>query len=82
MTRPLDEITLDEVETVGALARRLGIAHPSAINNWAKRYVDFPAAVATFGATEVWIAAEVVEWHRRFTAGQAGVTHRMAARMG
>lgn len=82
MKRGLDEITLSEVAAVGDLARVLGLKHPSAINNWAKRFRDFPEHVATIGGTKVWVTADVVEWHGRFKAGRAGVTENVAARAG
>ena len=80
--RDLSEIRLSEVATVGALAPILGVKYPSAINNWMKRFQDFPEPVAQFGSSQVWVIAEVVEWHRAFKAGRAGITEVMARRIG
>jgi len=71
---------LDEVDTLGAIAKKLGIK-PARLSNYASRYVDFPKPVAKYGRAKVYVIAHVEVWFWRFNNKQAGITHVMNERI-
>ena len=75
-----------DLAELGTLTDAAEALRPGVSPHWlymhATRYVDFPAPVATFGGTDVFELAEVVAWEAARGDGRAGITPKMARRMG
>ena len=67
--------------TSGDIAERIGTRGPT-VCNWAQRYVDFPKPLIERHQWSVYYWPEVAEWYADFRAGAAGITAKMARRMG
>lgn len=54
-------LRLDEVDTLPAIAERLGFS-PNALRNHSYRHSSFPPPVRTYGKSEVYEIAAVADW--------------------
>jgi hypothetical protein len=56
------QVDVDDLVGSAEIARRLGAKLYNLINDWIRRYPDFPDPLATIGITKVWLWSEVFAW--------------------
>jgi hypothetical protein len=56
---------VDELVGTAEIALRLGVSGPSLVNDWRRRYADFPEPVATVSSVHVWAWPDVRAWAER-----------------
>ncbi|HET9733189.1 MAG TPA: hypothetical protein VFP54_10990 [Acidimicrobiales bacterium] len=56
---------MDQLVGAAEIAARLGASSRTLVNDWRRRYPDFPAPVATLQMGNVWAWADVEAWARR-----------------
>ena len=56
---------MDELVGAAEIAERLGLRHPSLIQDWRLRYPDFPEPIARLKAAHVWSWPDVEAWARQ-----------------
>lgn len=57
------QVDVDDLVGSAEIARRLGAKRYNLINDWIRRYPDFPEPVAVIGITKIWLWADVAAWH-------------------
>jgi hypothetical protein len=58
---------VDPADLVGTvdIAKRLGAKQYKVVNEWVRRYPDFPAPLATISGVRVWDWRDIERWARR-----------------
>jgi hypothetical protein len=58
-------IRAEDLVGAGEIADRLGLARPSLVHDWMRRYDEFPEPIARLKSGNVWLWPDVERWARR-----------------